>query len=294
MRPADAIELRVEPPLRAASASARRRRRRRRLRRLAGSARRARSSTAAPAPTPRSGALSRCLRRARLVGVAARSPDLRARRCSRRISARPADASAAAGRTASRRRGAAPFATLESPPLCDIVRDVNKLSNNVMARQLFLTLATPCAPPPATTARATDGGAALARAAQAQDAGARARQRLGTVAPGAHQRRQPRPPAARGRRERRARGVRELAGGRRDGRHRAAALPERQRRRTGAAQDRHARRRARARRLRDRRPGPPVRRRRDRQSRERGAGAGALDFLVQWVYRDAGTWTPPR
>ena len=51
--------------------------------------------------------------------------------------------------------GAQPFATLESPPLWDIVRDVNKLSNNVMARQLFLTLALTDTPP-ATTARATD------------------------------------------------------------------------------------------------------------------------------------------
>jgi D-alanyl-D-alanine carboxypeptidase/D-alanyl-D-alanine-endopeptidase (penicillin-binding protein 4) len=33
-----------------------------------------------------------------------------------------------------------PFAVLESPPLYDVVRDVNKLSNNVMAQQLFLTL----------------------------------------------------------------------------------------------------------------------------------------------------------
>jgi D-alanyl-D-alanine carboxypeptidase/D-alanyl-D-alanine-endopeptidase (penicillin-binding protein 4) len=52
-------------------------------------------------------------------------------------------------------RGVTPFATLESPPLWDIVRDVNKLSNNVMARQIFLTLATVDAPPPATTAHAT-------------------------------------------------------------------------------------------------------------------------------------------
>ena len=52
--------------------------------------------------------------------------------------------------------GAPPFATLESPPLWDIVRDVNKLSNNVMARQVFLTLATVNAPPPATAARAAD------------------------------------------------------------------------------------------------------------------------------------------
>ncbi|HEY7905002.1 MAG TPA: D-alanyl-D-alanine carboxypeptidase/D-alanyl-D-alanine-endopeptidase [Casimicrobiaceae bacterium] len=45
---------------------------------------------------------------------------------------------------------ATPFATLESPPLYDIVRDVNKLSNNVMASQLFLALAAHTAPLPAT------------------------------------------------------------------------------------------------------------------------------------------------
>jgi serine-type D-Ala-D-Ala carboxypeptidase/endopeptidase (penicillin-binding protein 4) len=47
-------------------------------------------------------------------------------------------------------QGAAPFATLESPPLYDIVRDVNKLSNNVMASQLFLALAVASEPLPAT------------------------------------------------------------------------------------------------------------------------------------------------
>jgi D-alanyl-D-alanine carboxypeptidase/D-alanyl-D-alanine-endopeptidase (penicillin-binding protein 4) len=47
------------------------------------------------------------------------------------------------------------IATLQSPPLYDAVRDINKLSNNVMARQLFLTLATTAYPPPATTAHAT-------------------------------------------------------------------------------------------------------------------------------------------
>jgi serine-type D-Ala-D-Ala carboxypeptidase/endopeptidase (penicillin-binding protein 4) len=52
--------------------------------------------------------------------------------------------------------GVPPFATLESPPLYDIVRDVNKLSNNVMARQIFLTLATTRHPPPATPALAAD------------------------------------------------------------------------------------------------------------------------------------------
>ncbi|HEX9277947.1 MAG TPA: D-alanyl-D-alanine carboxypeptidase/D-alanyl-D-alanine-endopeptidase [Casimicrobiaceae bacterium] len=52
--------------------------------------------------------------------------------------------------------GAKPIATLQSPPLYDAVRDINKLSNNVMARQLFLTLATTAHAPPATTAHATD------------------------------------------------------------------------------------------------------------------------------------------
>jgi D-alanyl-D-alanine carboxypeptidase/D-alanyl-D-alanine-endopeptidase (penicillin-binding protein 4) len=51
---------------------------------------------------------------------------------------------------------AKPIATLYSPPLYDAVRDINKLSNNVMARQLFLTLATSAYPPPATTAHAAE------------------------------------------------------------------------------------------------------------------------------------------
>ena len=51
---------------------------------------------------------------------------------------------------------AKPLATLESPPLYDVVRDINKMSNNVMARQLFLTLATTGFPPPATTAHASE------------------------------------------------------------------------------------------------------------------------------------------
>jgi D-alanyl-D-alanine carboxypeptidase/D-alanyl-D-alanine-endopeptidase (penicillin-binding protein 4) len=52
-------------------------------------------------------------------------------------------------------RDAQPLAVLQSPPLYDAVRDINKLSNNVMARQLFLTLATTLRPPPATTANAS-------------------------------------------------------------------------------------------------------------------------------------------
>ena len=36
--------------------------------------------------------------------------------------------------------GARPFATYESPSAAEVVRDMNKFSNNVMARQVFLTL----------------------------------------------------------------------------------------------------------------------------------------------------------
>jgi D-alanyl-D-alanine carboxypeptidase/D-alanyl-D-alanine-endopeptidase (penicillin-binding protein 4) len=47
-----------------------------------------------------------------------------------------------------------PFASLESPTLSEVVRDINKFSNNVMARQLFLTIAAEQAGAPATTANA--------------------------------------------------------------------------------------------------------------------------------------------
>ena len=47
------------------------------------------------------------------------------------------------------------LATLESAPLSEVVRDINKLSNNVMARQVFLTMAATEYPPPATTAHAS-------------------------------------------------------------------------------------------------------------------------------------------
>jgi D-alanyl-D-alanine carboxypeptidase/D-alanyl-D-alanine-endopeptidase (penicillin-binding protein 4) len=42
--------------------------------------------------------------------------------------------------------------TVRSPPLAEVVRDINKFSNNVMARQLFLTLGAAKADPPATAA----------------------------------------------------------------------------------------------------------------------------------------------
>ncbi len=52
------------------------------------------------------------------------------------------------------------LATSRSPPLAEVVRDINKFSNNVMARQLFLTLGGVSAGPPATLekARATVRG----------------------------------------------------------------------------------------------------------------------------------------
>ncbi len=47
---------------------------------------------------------------------------------------------------------ARPFASIESPGLSEVVRDINKFSNNVMARQLFLTIAADQVGPPATAA----------------------------------------------------------------------------------------------------------------------------------------------
>ncbi len=45
-----------------------------------------------------------------------------------------------------------PFASLDSPTLSEVVRDINKFSNNVMARQLYLTIAADQAGVPASTA----------------------------------------------------------------------------------------------------------------------------------------------
>ena len=49
--------------------------------------------------------------------------------------------------------GARLVATHESPPLADTVRDINKYSNNVMARQVYLTLGNSSAPATAERAR---------------------------------------------------------------------------------------------------------------------------------------------
>ena len=45
--------------------------------------------------------------------------------------------------------GAEPLLVHESPPLAEVIRDINKFSNNVMARQLYLTLAGELRGPPA-------------------------------------------------------------------------------------------------------------------------------------------------
>lgn len=50
--------------------------------------------------------------------------------------------------------GARPFYTHESAPLGELVRGVNKFSNNVMGRQIFLTLGADAAGGPASAARA--------------------------------------------------------------------------------------------------------------------------------------------
>jgi D-alanyl-D-alanine carboxypeptidase/D-alanyl-D-alanine-endopeptidase (penicillin-binding protein 4) len=55
---------------------------------------------------------------------------------------------------------------LESPPLADVIRDMNKNSNNVMARQLFLTLGTATGPG-STAARAGIAAGSAAGSAQA-------------------------------------------------------------------------------------------------------------------------------
>jgi D-alanyl-D-alanine carboxypeptidase/D-alanyl-D-alanine-endopeptidase (penicillin-binding protein 4) len=56
-----------------------------------------------------------------------------------------------------------PLADIQSPPLAEIIRDINKHSNNVMARQLFLTLGTPVQESDATHPRRSASIVATAR-----------------------------------------------------------------------------------------------------------------------------------
>ena len=50
--------------------------------------------------------------------------------------------------------GAEPFVSVDSPPLSDVIQYINKFSNNVMARHLFLTLGVEASGAPATRAKA--------------------------------------------------------------------------------------------------------------------------------------------
>jgi D-alanyl-D-alanine carboxypeptidase/D-alanyl-D-alanine-endopeptidase (penicillin-binding protein 4) len=51
--------------------------------------------------------------------------------------------------------GARLLASRESRPLAEVIRDINKFSNNVMARQVFLTIGAEASGQPANAARAT-------------------------------------------------------------------------------------------------------------------------------------------
>ncbi|HTH60226.1 MAG TPA: D-alanyl-D-alanine carboxypeptidase/D-alanyl-D-alanine-endopeptidase [Paraburkholderia sp.] len=59
--------------------------------------------------------------------------------------------------------GARLVAVHDSPPLGDVVHDINKFSNNVMARNLFLTLGARASAPPSTTAKSAAAVTAFLR-----------------------------------------------------------------------------------------------------------------------------------
>ena len=56
--------------------------------------------------------------------------------------------------------GKTPFVTFQSPPLAEVIRSVNKYSNNVMARQIFLTLGAEKFGPPGTLEKGRQAAAA--------------------------------------------------------------------------------------------------------------------------------------
>ncbi len=64
-------------------------------------------------------------------------------------------------RTAPVAAGAQRYASLESPPLAEVIRDINKFSNNVMARQLFLSLGAASAQRSPAGVTAADGQQAI-------------------------------------------------------------------------------------------------------------------------------------
>ena len=172
----------------------------------------------------------------------------------------------------------------DSLPLAEIIRLVNKFSNNVMARHLLLTLGAE------SFGRARDGGARaqrdarVARKARHPCRRLRARERLGSVA---HRARH----SARHGRDARRRvaqsvhaGVRRIAAAVGDGRHAAQSLQLARHAGTHSPEDRPHRRRERARRFRQRCIGQHLRRRDHDQSsrrarRHRRGDSGRADSL---------------
>ena len=86
--------------------------------------------------------------------------------------------------------GARLIASSRSPALSEVVRDINKYSNNVMARQLFLTLGALGDGAPGTMEKARGVIRQWLAQKGMPDAGARDGERLGALAHRAHQRAQ--------------------------------------------------------------------------------------------------------
>jgi serine-type D-Ala-D-Ala carboxypeptidase/endopeptidase (penicillin-binding protein 4) len=115
------------------------------------------------------------------------------------------------------------LAVLPSPTLSEVVRDINKFSNNVMARQLFLTLGLEASKRPS---RAEDADAAVRGWLEARglkNSGAGARKWLGLIAPRTHLGRESGPGAAGGVEKCRDVGADGLAAGHRHRRYHAQA-----------------------------------------------------------------------
>jgi D-alanyl-D-alanine carboxypeptidase/D-alanyl-D-alanine-endopeptidase (penicillin-binding protein 4) len=169
----------------------------------------------------------------------------------------------------------------ESPPLADAVRDINKFSNNVMARQVFLTLGNDTAP--ATAERARQRIADWLNAARPALCRTGTRKRLRPVAPRADQRRQPQPPVARCLEKSGDAGIHFQHAHCRHRRHDEKA-PERLRgHRPRPYQDRHAGWRQDRRRLRAGCSGAALCRHFLHQPPARQAGSAAIDALLVWV-----------
>ena len=64
--------------------------------------------------------------------------------------------------------GKKPLLTFKSPPLAEVIRPVNKFSNNVMTRQIFLTLGAEKLGPPGTLDQGPPGDGGCAGPAGAQ------------------------------------------------------------------------------------------------------------------------------